>query len=64
MKLEINLSQLEPLSIKDKSFSVRVPLEHFEKLKKYNPNISHTIRVLISEFLQQAEREKKEWTRK
>lgn len=64
MKLEIDLTQLEVKGVKDKSFSVRIPAEDFRKLKSYNPNISHTIRVLITEFLAQAEKDKKQWIRK
>ena len=64
MKLEIDLAQLKTTNVKDKSFSVRIPFEDFKKLKAYNPNISHTIRVLITEFLTQAEKDKKQWTRK
>lgn len=64
MKLEIDLEQLDSRGVKDKNFSIRIPLDDFKKLKAYNSNVSHTIRVLINEFLNQAEKEKKQWTRK
>lgn len=64
MKLEINLKQIQDHSIKDKMITIRIPMDEFDRLKKINANISHTIRVLVTQFLAETEKERKQWTRK
>ena len=64
MKLEIDREQLEERKVKDKIIAFRIPETEYNALKSYHPNLSKTVRNLVTQFITELVKEKGKWTRK
>ncbi len=51
--IEFDVEKLDTKETKDRSFTIRMPSDHFTRLQEYHPNVSKVIRFLIEEFLEQ-----------